>query len=75
MYGRRGYGHLAMLSAIGLLAAVPAAPIHAIEERPQPDQPRQTRPRGTVRLNRSRKWDHADTYAEARAQSPHRPVR
>lgn len=35
------------------------------------------RPRRYSRLNRSRHWDYAETYKEARAMSPfpHRPVR
>lgn len=31
--------------------------------------------KGTIRLNRSRRWDHAKTYVEARDKSPSsRPV-
>lgn len=67
---------LAMAAAASVTLAEPPKPEAERPKKHQAPAPRPA-PRGAVRLNRSRHWDYAATYAEARAQSPypHRPVR
>lgn len=83
----KSFGRLVMKSfgRLVMIAAASAAGLVAID--PQVIEQRQLKPRRRIqvqmqdnrisRLNRSKRWDYAETYKEARAISPfpHRPVR
>lgn len=66
---------MAAVAAAGLAMAPPAIVQPAQEERQAPK--RITRQRRASNLNRSKHWEYAETYKEARLLSPfpHRPVR
>ena len=79
----KGMRHLVVAAAAMAAIATPAV-TQAAQESSRREQKREARkrvqitaPRRESRLNRSKHWDHADTYQEARLISPfpHRPVR
>lgn len=67
-----------MIGAMAALAAVPASPAMTIVVEDREERKRERAPtpqrvslnRGASRLNRSRHWDYAATYKDARAISP-----
>lgn len=73
----RHLGRLAALAGVLPLAMImpPSAQVQQAQPARRPVQ--QTQPRRESRLNRSKHWDHAETYKDARFISPfpHRPVR
>ena len=76
MFNRRS----AFVAALLSLAALPPAAIFAARPQVQRNVRRTVRReyrRKETRLNRSRHWEFADTYKQARAMSPvpHNPVR
>jgi len=76
MFNRRA----ALLAAILPFLAMPPAAVFASPPRIQRNVRRTVRReyrRKGTRLNRSRHWEFADTYKQARAMSPvpHNPVR
>lgn len=67
----RGVGLMAAaLAALGSVGG-PSIVLERPPERPATNKRVEvTRMRGPSRLNRSRHWEHAETYKEARAISP-----
>ncbi len=73
MRGMKSLAHVA--AALSLVSIGPQVEI--VQQIASEKPIRRARARGPVKLNRSRHWDYAETYKEARLISPfpHIPVR